>query len=140
MAASRTLVVIEAGRAGDAAVDEACAQARRTGCAVTLVGVAPQATAMHCVSSGEGLNDAILEAVIADLARARARLATSGIEVASRVLVDGCDPPLEEFAATGGFDLILLPSRRPRWVHAGHPSARRLSGRTSAEVRLVARP
>jgi hypothetical protein len=54
--------------------------------------------------------------------------------------VDGRDPPLEEFAAAGGFSLILLPSRRPRWRSARHPSERRLTSHTLAEVRLIARP
>jgi hypothetical protein len=99
MGALRTLVLIEPGRAGDAAVEEARAQAG-----------------------------------------ARGRLATAGLDVTCRFLVDGRDPPLEEFAAAGAFGLILLPSRRPRWRSARHPSARRLTCLTRAEVRLVARP
>lgn len=139
MRALRTLVVVEPGRAGDAAVDEARAHAGRMGCEVTLVGVAPQVTSVRCGPSGGEYNEAVVDAVARDLARACDRLVTAGVGVTCRVLVDGRDPPLEQFAAAGGFGLILLPSRRPRWRPARHPWAQRLSSVTEAEVRLVAR-
>jgi nucleotide-binding universal stress UspA family protein len=140
MGALRTLVVIEPGRAGDAAVEEARAHAGLTGCDVTVVGAAPQVAAVRCGPSGADYNGAVVDAVVRDLTRACDRLATADLDVTCRVLVDGRDPPLEQFAAAGGFGLILLPSRRPRWRPARHPSARRLSSVTQAEVRLVGRP
>jgi hypothetical protein len=140
MAALRMLVVIEPGRAGDAAVEEACAQAWLTGSAVTLVAVAPLVATVRCGPSGDEYNGAVIDAVTRDLTRACDRLAGAGVEAECSVLVDGSNPSLEAFAAGGGFDLILLPSRRPRWRHAGHPVARRLTGMSEAEVRLVARP
>jgi nucleotide-binding universal stress UspA family protein len=140
MGALRMLVVIEPGRAGDAAVEEARAHAGLIGCDVTLVGVAPQVAAVRCGPSGAEYNGAVVDAVVRDLARACDRLATAGVRLTCRVLVDGHDPPLEQFAAAEGFGLILLPSRRPRWRPARHPWARRLSSVTQAEVRLIARP
>lgn len=140
MDAQRTLVVIEPGRAGDAAVDEACAQARLTGSAVTLVAVAPLVESVRCGPAPRDYNDAVIDAVRQDLKRASERLAAAGVEADCSVLVDGHDPCLEAFAAAGGFGLILLPPHRARWRHAGHPSARRLTGIGEAEVRLVARP
>ena len=138
MAAVRTLLVIEPGRAGDAAVEEACLQAWRTGSAVTLVATAPLVATVRCGPAGDEYNGAVIDAVTRDLVRACERLETAGVEVDCSVLIDGRDPPLEEFAATGDFELILLPSRRPRWWQARHPLARRLTGKTQAEVRLVA--
>ena len=138
MGALRTLVVIEPGRAGNAALEAARAHATREGAEVTLVGVAPQ-VGSRCGPSGEEYNDAVVDAVARDLFGARDRLAAAGVHVTCRLLVDGRDPPLEEFAAAGGFGLILLPSRRPRWRHASHPSARRLIGLTHAEVRSIPR-
>ena len=121
MGALRTLVVIEPGRAGDAAVREAGEQAGFTGSEVTLVAVAPQATGVRCGPPGEGYNDAVVDAVARDLARALDRLATVGVDVTCRILVDGRDPPLEEFAAAGRFGLIL----RPPAARGGAPRATR---------------
>jgi hypothetical protein len=140
MGALRTLVVIEPGRAGDAAVEEARAQAAVVDCEVTLVGVARRDSSVRCGPSGEAYNAAITEAVARDLARARDRLVTAGVAVTCRVLVDGRDLPLEGFAAAEGFDLILLPSRGPRRAPRRHPAARRLTQLAGPEIRLVARP
>ncbi len=115
MAALRMLVVIEPGRAGDAAVAEAVARARRTTAEVMLVGVAPHVGKVRCGPSGAEYNEAVIDAVARDLARARDRLADAGIQATCRILVDGRDPPLEQFAAAGTFGLIVRPSRRPWW-------------------------
>jgi len=138
MGTRRTLVVIEPGRAGDVAVSEARAHAGLLESHLTLVGVAPQAAGPRCGTSILEYNAAIIDAVTHELARARDRLVSDGICVACRLLIEGRDPSLEEFAAGGEFDLILLPSRRPRLGRARHPAAERLTTGTPAEVRLVA--
>jgi hypothetical protein len=81
----------------------------------------------------------VIESAARDLARARDCLAAAGRDATCRLLVDGRDPRLEQFAAAGAFDLILLPSRGPGWAAGRHPSARRLTRATQAEVRLVGR-
>ncbi len=134
---TRTLVLIEPGRAGDAAVAEARILARRTATELTVVGLAPQASGPRCGTSTLDYNTAIVAAVADDLARVRERLASDGVVTACHLLLEGRDPALEHFAATREFDLILLPSRRRRFGPARHPAAPRLAAGIRAEVRIV---
>jgi hypothetical protein len=129
----RVLVVFEPGSGGLAALDEARELAVNWRAAVTVVGVAPQARSGQCTGPAGALNDAVAEAVVSELERARECL--SGVDASYRLLIDGDPPSLQEFAA--GFDLVLLPARRRPFRGAGHPAARRLSGACAAEVRVV---
>ncbi|MFZ0090187.1 MAG: hypothetical protein WAL63_11810 [Solirubrobacteraceae bacterium] len=137
----RTLVVIEPGRGGDAAVDEARAGDAPIASELTLVGVAPQASGPRCGTSILDYNAAIVDAVADDITRARDRLIFAGVRPSCRLLIEGRGPTLEEFVASEQFDLILLPSRGRRAGRGRHAAAQRLRTDTSAEVRLVvARP
>ena len=135
----RTLVLIEPGRAGDVAVDKAAVHAGAVASDLTLVGVAPQALGPRCGVSNLDHNAAIVDAVAHDLARARDRLASRGVSAACRLLVEGRDASLDEFAAAGQFDLILLPSRGTRLGRARHPAAAGLTRGTPAEILVTAR-
>ncbi len=130
-------MLIEPGRAGDVAVAEARILARRTATELTVVGIAPQASGPRCGTSTLDYNSAIVAAVSDDLARVHERLAADGVATACHLLVEGRDPSLEQFAATGEFDLILLPSRRRRFGPARHPAAPRLAAGIRAQVRIV---
>lgn len=114
----RTLVLIEPGRAGDAAVHQALTLARRTAMELTIVGIAPQAPGPRCGTSTLDYNAAIVAAVREDLARVRETLGGDGALPVCRLIVQGRDPALEQFAATGDFDLVLLPARGRRFGSA----------------------
>jgi hypothetical protein len=137
MRAKRMLVLTEPGRSGDAALREAGELAGAGATGVTLVGVAPQASGPRCGVSIGDYNVAVIASVAEDLARARARLEGAGVAASSRLLVEGRAPSLEQFAADGDFDLLLLPSRRSVLGRTRHPAAEKLRASTRADVRLV---
>jgi hypothetical protein len=131
-------VLFEAGRTGEAAVELARDLASREPAAVTLVSIAPQAPVLRgCLPSASDYNAAVRDAVIKELARAEETLWGLGSRAESRVLVEGKDPSLAELAATGGFDLVLLPARRWLLPGRGHPAAAQLRRASPAEVRVV---
>jgi hypothetical protein len=73
-----------------------------------------------------------------DLEQARKRLGEIGTEASYRLLIEGKEPSLTQFAADGGFDLVLLPARRRLLRAARHPAAPRLRlAGAGAEVRVV---
>lgn len=111
--------------------------ARRTATELTLVGLASQAADPRCGTSPVDHNAAIVVAVRHDLARAGETLAADGVPATCHLLVQGRGPALEQFAAAGEFDLILLPCRRRRFGTPRHPAAARLAAGTRAEVRIV---
>jgi nucleotide-binding universal stress UspA family protein len=129
----RVLVLFEPGRGGVAALDEARDLAERERAELTVVGVAARARSGQCTGPALALNDAIADAVVADLERARAHLGR--VDATYRLLTEGEEPSLDDFAAC--FDLVLLPGRRRPFRPAGHPAAARLSAYAYGEVRVV---
>jgi nucleotide-binding universal stress UspA family protein len=137
--AERVLVLCEHGHAGAAAIDLARELAELEDAAVTVVAVAPRApSGARCGNSAIEYNEAVAESVVQDLARARERLAGAAARARFVLLRDGTDQTLEQFARSGGFDLVLLPVRRRPLRGAHHPEAHRLEHLTGAEIRIVA--
>jgi nucleotide-binding universal stress UspA family protein len=137
--AERVLVLCEHSRAGEAAIDLAGELAELEDVAVTVVGVAPRApSGARCGNSAIEYNEAVADSVTQDLERARARLAGAAARSTFVLLVDGADQTLEQFAISGGFDLVLLPARRRPLRGAYHPEAHRLQHLAGAEIRIVA--
>jgi nucleotide-binding universal stress UspA family protein len=137
--AERVLVLCEHGRAGAAAIDLARELAELEDAAVTVVGVAPRApSGARCGNSAIEYNEAVADSVAEDLERARERLAGAASGATFVLLQDGADQTLEQFARSGGFDLVLLPARRRPLRGAYHPQAHRLEHLAGAEIRIVA--
>jgi nucleotide-binding universal stress UspA family protein len=136
----RVLVVFEPARSGGAALEVARELVERHGATLTVVSVAPQGmSGARCGNSALDYNLAIQDAVVTDLDHARARLEELGVHASYELLVDGVAPSLDEFAAAGRFDLVLLPARRRPMRAPGHPAADRLRRATGAEVQVIAR-
>lgn len=136
-AGKRVMVLFEAGHAGVAAVRVARELAEHGGVTVTAVGFAPQAPTLRgCGPSAAGYNEAVRAAVGHELGQAEELLWPIGSRASCRLLVEGSDPSLEQFAARERFDLILLPAHRRPLRSAKHPAAAALR-RTGAEVRIV---
>ena len=136
----RVLVLCEHGRAGAAAIDLARELAATERVAVTVVGVAPQApSGPRCGNSAIEFNDAVADSVVRDLEHARAQLGRAAGRASFQLLVEGVPPSLAQFAAAGGFDLVLLPARRRPLRAAYHPQAKRLGQVPGAEIRIVDR-
>ena len=137
--AERVLVLCEHSRAGAAAIDLARELAELEDAAVTVVAVAPRApSGARCGNSAIEYNEAVAESVAQDLERARERLAGAAARATFVLLIDGADQTLEQFASSGGFDLVLLPARRRPLRGAHHPEAHRLEHLAGAEIRIVA--
>lgn len=136
--AERILVLCEHSRAGAAAIDLARELARLEDAAVTVVGVAPRApSGARCGNSAIEYNEAVADSVAQDLERARERLGGAAAGGMFVLLIDGADQTLEQFASSGGFDLVLLPARRRPLRGAYHPEAHRLEHLAGAEIRIV---
>ncbi|HEY1516708.1 MAG TPA: hypothetical protein VGF91_09835 [Solirubrobacteraceae bacterium] len=136
----RVLVLCEHGGAGAAAIAFARDLAQDVHVAVTVVGVAPQApSGSRCGNSATEFNDAVAESVVQDLERAREQLGRAAERASFRLLVEGAPPSLADFAAAGGFDLVLLPARRRPLRAAYHPQAKQLGQVPGAEIRIVDR-
>jgi nucleotide-binding universal stress UspA family protein len=136
----RVLVVCEHSRAGAAAIDFARELAEDEHVAVTVVGVAPQApSGSRCGNSATEFNDAVADSVVQDLEQARAQLGRAAERACFQLLIEGAPPSLVQFAADGGFDLVLLPAHRRPLRAAYHPHAKRLGQVPGAEIRLVDR-
>jgi nucleotide-binding universal stress UspA family protein len=137
--ADRVLVLCENSRAGAAAIDVARELAELEDASLTVVGIAPRApSGPRCGNSATAYNDAIAESVAADLERARKRLAGAAGPATFVLLVAGADQTLEQFARSGGFDLVLLPARRRPLRGAYHPEAQRLQRLAGTEIKVVA--
>ncbi len=137
--AERVLIVCEHSRAGAAAIDLARELAEFEDAAVTVVAVAPQApSGPRCGNSATEYNNAVADSVVRDLEHARERLGPVAKRASFRLLIEGAGPTLAQFAAAGGFDLVLLPAHRRPLRAAYHPEAKRLEV-AGAEVRLVGR-
>ncbi len=138
MNGKRVLVVFEPGRSGVAALELARELIERQGATLTVVGVAPQGmSGARCGNSALDYNLAIQKVVTEDLGHARASLEEFGAHASYQLLIDGVSPSLDEFAAAGGFDLVLLPGRRRPMRAPGHPAAKPLGRATSAEIQVI---
>jgi hypothetical protein len=137
MASKRVLVVFERGRGGATALEHA-GRAARDEAELTVVCIANQAASgARCGNSALAYNEALVDAAAADLRQAQQRLGEVAQRTAFEVLVEGADPPPEQWIASGGFDVILLPAHWRPLRAPTHPLAARLRGSTGAEVRIV---
>jgi nucleotide-binding universal stress UspA family protein len=134
----KVLVLYEHSRGGAAAIDLARELAELENATLTVVGVAPQApSGSRCGGSALEYNEAVVDSVARDLDLARERLGQAAEHAAFVLLIEGADQTLEQFARSGGFDLVLLPGRRRPLRAARHPEASRLEHVARAEIRIV---
>jgi nucleotide-binding universal stress UspA family protein len=132
-------VLYEHSRGGAAAIDLARDLAELEHATLTVVGVAPQApSGARCGNSAIEYNEVVAESVARDLDEARERLGAAGQRAAFVLLLEGADQTLEQFARSGGYDLVLLPGRRRLLRAASHPDASRLQHIAGADIRIVA--
>ena len=132
-------VLFEPGRAGAAAIALARELAERDGTIVTVLGVVPVApSGSRCGNSATLYNVVVRDAVAQELDQAREQLAGSGDRATFELLTEGTDPPLDEWVAKAGVDLVLLPARRRPLRSAKHPAAAALRRSAAAEVQIVA--
>jgi nucleotide-binding universal stress UspA family protein len=132
------MVLYEHGRGGAAVIDLARNLAELENATLTIVGVAPQApSGSRCGGSALEYNEVVADSVAQDLDRARERLGGAAERAAFVLLVEGADQTLEQFARSGGYDIVLLPGRRRPFRAAGHPEASRLERVAGAEIRIV---
>jgi hypothetical protein len=139
-ACSRVAVLFERGRNGASALCEASELAARSGAELTVIVLASQVTASRrCGGSPEAYNCAVLDAASSELHDA-AHDPSVRDGTRFRMLIEGHDPPLKTWLAQGGFDLMLLPSRRRVLRSPGHPAARGLRQLARCDVRVVTAP
>ena len=139
MDGKRMLVVFEPGRSGAAALELARDLVEREGATLTVVGVAPQGmSGARCGNSAHDYNLAIQDSVAEDLDHARAWLEEFGARASYELLIDRVPPSLDDFAAAGRFDLVLLPARRRPMRAPGHPAAERLRRATGVDIQVIA--
>jgi hypothetical protein len=139
MDGKRVLVVFEPVRSGGAVLELARELVERHSATLTVVSVAPQdMSAARCGHSALDYNLAIQDSVVGDLDHARAWLEEFGVSASYELLIDGVSPSLDELAAAGRFDLVLLPARRRLMRAPGHPAAERLRRTTGAEIQVIA--
>ena len=132
------LVLFEPGRAGAAALDLARELAERDHATVTVIGAVPVApSGSRCGNSATEYNSIVRDAVAQELDQAREQLAAFGGGATFELLAEGADPPLHEWVAGAGVDLVLLPARRRPLRSLKHPAAVPLRRSTDAEVRIV---
>jgi hypothetical protein len=131
------LVVFERGPAGVAAVEFARLLAEHEHAALTVVSVVPASAGYpRCGCSPTALNATITEAVERELEEARTLLSDMRERARFSLLTEGSEPTLSQFAASGRFDLVLLPARRRPLRREKHPAAAALR-REGAEVWVV---
>jgi nucleotide-binding universal stress UspA family protein len=139
MDGKRVLVVYEPGRGGVAVLQLARELVERQRATLTVIGVVPQGVSgARCGNSALDYNLAVQDSVAKDLEHARARLGEFGAHASYELLIERTSPSLDEFAAAGGFDLVLLPARRRPLRAPGHPAAERLRLATGAEIKIIA--
>jgi nucleotide-binding universal stress UspA family protein len=140
MDGKRVLVLFEPGRGGAAVLELARELVERQGATLTVVSVAPQGVSgARCGNSALDYNLVVQDSVAEDLDDARAWLGEFGARASFELLIERASPSLEEFAAAGGFDLVLLPARRRPLRAPGHPAAERLRVATGAELQVISR-
>lgn len=134
----RVLVLFEPGRGGGVALEEARELALARPTALTVVCVAPQAmSGARCGNSALDFNRAVADDAAKDLDEACGRLAAAGVGAEYQLLIDGAGPSLEQFAAAGEFELVLLPARRRPLLGPTHPAAPRLARVGGIGIRVV---
>lgn len=139
MDGKRVLVLFEPGRGGAAVLELARELVERQGATLMVVSVAPQGVSgARCGNSALDYNLVVQDSVAEDLDHARAWLGEFGACASFELLIERASPSLEEFAAAGDFDLVLLPARRRLLRAPGHPAAGRLRIATGAEVQVIA--
>lgn len=136
---TRIAVVLEPGRSGEAALTQAAGIAATTQAEVTVVAVAPKSTSCPCCGgpSPYRYDCVVRDDVVEELRKASDRLASATPRVEAQLLVEGSDPPLEQWLVCGRFDLVLLPARRGVRRTPSHPAAARLRRFDHADVRVV---
>ncbi|HEX3974661.1 MAG TPA: universal stress protein [Solirubrobacteraceae bacterium] len=139
MDGERVLLVLEPGRGGAAALELARELVERDGASLTVVSVAPQGmSGARCGNSALDYNLSVQDSVARDLDHARRSLGELGARASYELLLDRASPSLDDFAAAGRFDLVLLPARRRPMRAPGHPAADRLRRATGAEIQVIA--
>ncbi|MGI8507307.1 MAG: hypothetical protein ACR2MK_11010 [Solirubrobacteraceae bacterium] len=132
---ARIAVLLESGRAGEAALGRAAALAGELQAELTVVAVAPQATRTCCGGvSPAAYNETVRDQVAADLGRAVAEL---GVPARFELLSEAREPALPRFVSERAIELVLLPARHVALGSARHPQARRLRGLPGVEVRVI---
>jgi hypothetical protein len=134
-ATRNVLVLYEPGRCGAAALAEGAAVAASSAATLTVVTLAPQDTNPGCTVYADAYNAGVRDQASAELAEAGRLLSALGTQARYERLVEGRDPPLEEWVARGGFDLVLLPAHRRPFVYRRR-AARRLRRSRPCEVRI----
>jgi hypothetical protein len=130
--------VHEPARASVAALELARRLIEQEHAALTVLSMVPQApSGPRCGGSALEYNQALRESAEHELEQARVELGEQAAHASFELLIEGVDPPLSEWCAASGFDLILLPARRRPLRALKHPDAARLRRRTTAEVRIV---
>lgn len=81
-------------------------------------------------------NCAVREEAQLELREARSLMGATAARAAFKVLVGRRDPPLGEWAAKAGFDVVLLAAHR--LTRGGNSYARKLRRTLAADVRVVA--
>jgi hypothetical protein len=121
---------------GTAALREAGELAASDG-EVAVLTLAPQARSGGCLRCGAvgPFNRAVREEAVLELHEAREILGSAADRATFKVLVERRDPPLTEWVAGGGFDLVLLPARR--LTLGGHSAVRKLRRSSAAEIRVI---
>jgi hypothetical protein len=126
---ANVLVIFEAGRGGEAALNAAAVLAD-AGADLWVVTLAPQARPYKCCGGGGAgpYNCAIRGEAEDDLRQARNLLGSAAASARFTTLTGTPQPPLGAWASEHAFDLILLPK---------HRLTRELRRATAAEVRPV---
>ena len=102
-----------------------------------MIGAAPRAERGCCGTALLDFNRAAHEAVADELRQARKLLGTFGEGAEYKLLVEGDEPPLEEWIA-GAFPAhVLLPARRRLLRSPTHPAAAPLRRSTDAAIHVV---
>jgi len=136
---SRIAVVLEPGRSGAAALAQATALAASPAAELTVVAIAPKAIGCRCCGgpSPYAYNCAVRDDVAQELDDAAVRLDLAARDIKVKLLVEGSDPPLEEWVVHSQIDLVLLPAHWRALRSRSHPAARLLRRATGADVRIV---
>ena len=82
-------------------------------------------------------NCAVRDDVAQELDDAAVRLDLAARDIKVKLLVEGSDPPLEEWVVHSQIDLVLLPAHWRVLRSRSHPAARLLRRATGADVRIV---
>jgi hypothetical protein len=132
---TKVLVIFEAGRGGEAAIDAAAVLADADA-DLWVVTLAPQARPYKCCGGGGAPYNCAMRGEAEDhLRHARNLLGSAAASATFTTLTGTPQPPLGTWATEHAFDLILLPKHR--LTRGGGRLARELRRATAAEVRPV---